>query len=49
MEKEETNYPHFIIHFCRTLFIWIGVNIADADSAVGIKPLLRKCNLNLIY
>jgi hypothetical protein len=33
-------YPKYFI----TLFIWIGANTANADTAVGITHLNKKCD-----
>ncbi len=32
---------------CLTLFIWIGVNVANADITVGLTPLYKICNFKL--
>jgi len=29
------------------LFIWIGANIANADSTVGLKPFYKICDYGL--
>ncbi len=31
----------------RTLFIWIGANVVNADSSVGLIPLCKICDFEL--